>query len=352
MPRLNKPVYPASTDKHTRQRLHHRKIRGQFSKKATAGSSSESDAYLSDSDAASEHPWYTGSETSSTTSGDDPQEDEFSSNAPHSAAHRGDGSEYTHFLGIENNLLASSLIPGRKELRDTKFEFVIDHLSFVGHPVHLDRGREKRAKAANEEKQQQQQQHRRQKSNTSSKELNANSPFVGAFSPMPRSGAGSSRHGSPALTPLQDNNQVLPLTPVLQARSMAQVSHTTSATASISQQNGRLESESVSSSSPLPPVAGMSSSIVSLGDLQLPPPASANEEGPLPIAATLLEAAQEQRRQRSVSANSAARENQALEAFNVVLVVDTPPDRHLSSHLQVYYQDMLVCVCSGPFNVI
>lgn len=353
LPRLNKPVYPASTDKRTRQRLYHQRAKRNLvqRQKDQGELSSESDSQPSDSDAASEHPWYTRSETSSTSSEDenDPSDDSPTRDAS-LGTQRNKGTEYTHFLGIQNSVLASSLIPSRKELRDTKLELVIDHLSFIGHPVHLDRGREKRAKAVYEEEQQAQQKHQRQRSSYGSKDFAAlNSPRPAAFaSPMLKAGGpaavASSRQNSPSLHPAQDTGHVMPMTPMLQARSLAQVSHNGQGHAAAA--GNKLESDSVSSNSPLPPGNGMSSSIASLGDMRLPPPASIHEDAAAadPSDPPLLDAAatQAETRRRSVSAHSTSKSSQALEAFNIVLVIDTPPDRHLSNHLQVYYQDMSV----------
>ena len=42
------------------------------------------------------------------------------------------------------------------------------------------------------------------------------------------------------------------------------------------------------------------------------------------------------------STRSAPPVGRELDIFNLVLVIDTPPDKHLSNHLGIYYRDIIV----------
>ena len=184
-----------------------------------------------------------------------------------------DGSiEDQHWLGFPISVLASLLIPAAHELCDRKFELVVDHLAFVGHPVALGASRERaKEKAATA-------------TTTAMNSPNASGMSGGSttrLSSMSSDGPGSPR-------PVRSINAVL---------------------ASSNGAQFSLGSPAMRPTTMSPPS----------DDLALPPIHKVTSDPPLKL----------------------------LDRFSVVLVIDTPPDKQLSPHLDIFYRDVVVKVTAS-----
>ncbi|BGP38026.1 Nitrogen permease regulator 3 [Rhodotorula kratochvilovae] len=212
------------------------------------------------------------------------------------------GPDSKHFLGFSDNVLASLLSPSR-ELCDQPFELVVDHLAFVGHPVWLgdDEGPRERAEEPKPE---------RGGSDGGSDEEDEEGDTAGARgrSRQPRYAdlkglVIEDELEAPALErdrtigPPASRNASAPPRPMLIAES-ASPSPTRPSTLARSQ----------SSTSTLHPGSSLASS--------------------------------------QHSHNSLAGSTR-LVSFNFLCVIDTPPDSHLSSHLEGFYKDVIIPITAN-----
>lgn len=178
--------------------------------------------------------------------------------------------EAQHWLGFPISLLASLLIPAAHELCDRKFELVLDHLAFVGHPVALGHSRD------------------RAKEKATSAATAVNSPDASGMSAGSTTVLSSpSSDGPNSPRPFRSINSVL-------ASSGGQFS---------------LGSPAMRPTAASPPS----------DDVSLPPARKTPSDVPLKL----------------------------LDRFSVVLVIDTPPDKQLSPHLDIFYRDVVVKVTAS-----
>jgi len=183
---------------------------------------------------------------------------------------------YGHFLGIDVDILAACLL--KRGLKDSKMELVIDYLAFIGHPVWLDRGRQ-RAKEEQEK----------------------------------AAAATESRKGSFDAASTVSHS----------ARGRSPPPQAESSTAPESSQAEYDASESAGHPSP-----------EVFKPKGLPEPFS-----PSPALRPLPPSKPPSIRHGNTKADHFDGD---LTMFNLVLIIDTPPDKHLSSHLDVYYKDIVV----------
>ncbi|GAA5835292.1 hypothetical protein JCM9279_004498 [Rhodotorula babjevae] len=212
------------------------------------------------------------------------------------------GPDSKHFLGFPDNVLASLLSPSR-ELCDQPFELVVDHLAFVGHPVWLgddDPLRERPDDAAPKAD------HGASERGDDEDDSDGDSGAVRGRSRLPRYKDlvidddvldPSTAERDRTVGPPASRNASAPPRPLLIADS-GSPSPTRPGTLARSQ----------SSTSTLHPGSSLASS---------------------------------QHSHNSLAGSS------RLVSFNFLCVIDTPPDSHLSSHLEGFYKDVIIPVTAN-----
>jgi hypothetical protein len=279
-PRLSRPIYSKSADVLDAQRR-------------SVGASSSSD----DEDLANAERWgvrFVRGEAAGDSSEEERDE----------AMRRANSApEYGRYLGDFDNSILAGLLTPRREMCDKKFEMVIDALSFIGHPVWLgrkgeeiveyeDRGRARMRSRGTE----------------------------------PPEASSVVDHGSPASlrgdVPLPDIQQVTLSDPFAPQPSNTSTRSTSAA--------------------PVGRVRTASPSVNPTADMSRQPSSSANSAILSPPLPPPLRMASTESFAHPPSPKAKPRKRDpsqgTLESFNLVLVIDTPPDQHLSSHLDVYYR--------------
>ncbi|GAA6051149.1 hypothetical protein JCM3770_002563 [Rhodotorula araucariae] len=206
------------------------------------------------------------------------------------------GPDSKHFLGFSDNVLASLLSPSR-ELCDQPFELVVDHLAFVGHPVWLgdDDGPRERADAPKPDR----------------GDSDGNDDENGEAGARGRSRR--PRYADLQGLVLEDELE----TPALERERT--IGPPTSRNASVPPRP-MLIAETPSPAR-LDTVAGSQSSTSTLH------PGSS--------------LASSQHSHNSLAGSS------RLVSFNFLCVIDTPPDSHLSSHLEGFYKDVIIPITAN-----
>jgi hypothetical protein len=230
-----------------------------------------------------------GHSSSSSSSSDDGDDDE-----DESAGGGGAGKSSSlvdDYLGFSKTILASLLSPNR-ELCDQPFELVVDHLAFCGHPVWLgDEAEELQARQSQMEEDEQRDEDSAER--------------------------GRSRRRKRDMTGASSGNDSLEV---------------------------RVDSKGLSrdrdrDSTVVPPPQRTSSEPPSLSRHHSPAnPPIALSRSPS-VSSTLVpwsSLASSQQSQTSIHGSG------RLISFNFVCIIDTPPDSHLSSHLEGYYKDVVV----------
>lgn len=203
------------------------------------------------------------------------------------------------YLGFSNDVLANLLCPNR-ELCDQPFELVVDQFAFVGHPVWLgDEDATRRPSGSGaEDDDVRDGEHRGRTRRRRDMRAAGDPPLArSSSSTLDLAGSGSLVDRDPT---------VVPSRPIRQPQDRATSAPPTHP------QAGR-------PTSPIPLAISPTSSFAS----SLAPLSSINSS------------------QHSVHGSG------RLASFNFIVVVDTPPDSHLSSHLEGYYKDVIVPVTAN-----
>jgi hypothetical protein len=283
-PRLSKPIYSKPAEVVDAQRR-------------SASTSSSSD----DDEPAGTERWDVRFVRGEAT-GDSSEDDRETSTTPPDSAATKDTPGYANYLGgFENSILASLLTP-RREMCDKKFEMVIEELAFIGHPVWLGRKGEEIVESEDLGR-------ARMRSRAAAAHDVMESSVQTLSSSVFEQPSPTSRE-----LPLPDIQQVT-ISDQLNVPSKPPAS-TTPAGRVHSVYHTPDMSRHTSSSSISAPLAGFT----------FPPAQAPSTESAVPSPPSRTRP-----RKRDYTA-------EALESFNLVLVIDTPPDQHLSSHLDVYYR--------------
>ncbi|KAK4058754.1 Nitrogen permease regulator 3 [Microbotryomycetes sp. JL221] len=202
----------------------------------------------------------------------------------------GDSGAEASFLGFPNSTLAALLSPSR-ELCDQPFELVVDHLAFVGHPVWL--GDEDQPSG------------RRQDVAEGDEGEDENNEDADARGRRRQRHAHAPANSSSLAVQVDD-----PKLPRQESSSgsRSSLSRSRSSSRGASPMSRTTLSRSMSSTNTLQPLASITSSQQSHGSI-----------------------------------HGSGR----LSSFNFVCVIDTPPDSHLSSHLEGYYKDVVVPITAN-----
>lgn len=189
------------------------------------------------------------------------------------------------FLGFSGNVLASLLSPSR-ELCDQPFELVVDHLGFVGHPVWLgDDEPSRRPETTREE----------------------DEADMGDDEEQEEDSRGRTRQRAASLADMTPTNELSQLS--LEPKPVDRTTATSN-----------------------PPSRGLSPT----------PPIELRRSSVSNTTVTRLSSFTSSQQSQS-SFDGASR----LISFNFVCVIDTPPDSHLSSHLEGYYKDVIIPVTAN-----
>jgi Nitrogen Permease regulator of amino acid transport activity 3 len=209
---------------------------------------------------------------------------------------------YGRYLGDFDDSVLASLLTPRREMCDRKFEMVIDALSFIGHPVWLGRKGDESVDLEDRGR-------ARMRSRWSE----------------PSEASSVVDHGSPTSpdAPIPDVQQITvpdPFSP--------QPSHTSTPRSTSAAPVGRVTTA--------PP------SVHQTPDTSRQPGSATNSRSMSPAVALPFQTTSTESSAGLSSPKMKPRKRAAsqgtLESFNLVLVIDTPPDQHLSSHLDVYYR--------------
>ncbi|KAK4705621.1 nitrogen permease regulator 3, partial [Phenoliferia sp. Uapishka_3] len=184
------------------------------------------------------------------------------------------------YLGFPDSVLAGLLCPNR-ELCDQPFELVVDHLAFVGHPVWLGDDEPMQRKDAEEAEAEERGRSRRRRESRAAAENGRKSPVGGS--------------------PTGQDEKTFDRDPTVVPSATSPHVHT-GASSSLSSHNNSY---------------GTPTSLGPYGD-------------------SAMSVASSQQSQTSINGDG------RITSFNFVCVIDTPPDSHLSSHLEGYYRDVIV----------
>ncbi|KAH8918264.1 hypothetical protein BT69DRAFT_1338323 [Atractiella rhizophila] len=225
------------------------------------------------------------------------------------------------YLNLPRKVLADACAP-ESEMCDKKFEMVINHLAFIGHPVTLKKKREAKSKSREDGRQKgasvrrvADSLERRGRTRTSTRLMEASSSSSPEDQRFPRSGVSAA--GPSTFAKTTGLGGVLSSSPT---------------------------------HSDIPRIATMESLPDYRGPSPPPPMSPRHEEQTLPeegqkaerknsTTTTSFEGTEEDDEQEMGSAK--------LTMFNLVLVIDTPPDSDLSEHLDAYYRDIILPVTAA-----
>ena len=322
-PRVQRPLYGKSPA-----------IRDAQRRSSGNGISSEDDESDDDGEDMFGSRFIRGESSSSSSSEDEDDDDLLDAYATREQRER---DTYVNYLGMNTNVLGNLLCPG-KELCNKRFEMVINHLAYIAHPAGVktssssrysqDRSSSRRGRGGNlgspygsdgeaeqeDEMAERSLYHLRDSRSLNESYVSGRSGSIPTFrsrrtsrsTPKPPSNLQSSRESS-------SSRQQLPSLQTPQTSNFDSViSADSSSRNSLTSRSYPLTSADESADGhqpegkPSPPLS-----------TPIPPP-SVN---PFPAS--------------------------ELDVWGVVLVIDSPPDQHLSYHLGIYYRDVVVPVMAG-----
>ncbi|GAA6023693.1 hypothetical protein JCM10207_008751 [Rhodosporidiobolus poonsookiae] len=215
-----------------------------------------------------------------------------------------EGPDSKQYLGFPDGVLASLLSPSR-ELCDQPFELVVDHLAFVGHPVWLVDDEERRERPVEEK--------------------SGGDTDDGDDEDEDDDSDDASRRGRSRAPKFPDLSQLVIEDELVDPPSL---------------ERDRTVGPPTSRNASVPPRPLLISSSSESGSPRRPPDLARSQSS----ASTLHPGSSVASSQHSH--NSLTGSNRLI-SFNFVCVIDTPPDSHLSSHLEGFYKDVIIPVTAN-----
>ena len=245
---------------------------------------------------------------------------------------------YTNYLGINTNVLGNLLCPG-KQLCNKRFEMVINHLAYIAHPASA------RVSLSHTNYEPGSSRPSRGGDKHSAFESDGESDEFEDSAGMRRDRLDTMQFQSANETPARGRSAS---TTAFNSRRTSGSLHSRPSNIRTSRESSATHRQSQTSQGPPPSIFPSDNSqdaspLVPFKDKTVSPASMATLSNTLPyssISTSSLSAP-------SAQPSSALSTVSELDVWAVVLVIDSPPDQHLSFHLGVYYRDVIVPVMAG-----